>query len=119
MVGPPRVRGRLQPGPAASDARTVDTRAEATSDDRSNPVATSVEGAAPCLRARRLSTAQVLPSHTAEIANVVQAVLGLDNRPQAEPHVAVPAIDPAVVSALTVQQVAQLYSFPTDVTGKG
>lgn len=62
---------------------------------------------------------RVGPVHVpVEIADAVQAVLGLDNRPQAEPHVAVPSIDPAAVSALTVQQIAQLYNFPAGVTGQ-
>jgi transposase InsO family protein len=43
LVGPLRGHGLLQPGPTASDARAPDARAKATSDDRSDPVATSAE----------------------------------------------------------------------------
>jgi kumamolisin len=61
----------------------------------------------------------------AEIADAVQAVLGLDDRPQAQPHIALagpsadPAATPAVVRSLSPAQVAQLYNFPTGVTGQG
>ena len=51
-----------------------------------------------------------------ELQGVVTAVLGLDSRPVAKPH-----FRPRQVSAgsFTPQQVAALYSFPTNVTGKG
>ncbi len=52
-------------------------------------------------------------------------VFGLDDRPQAHPHVRyykpiaiIPATE-AVVTSYTPPQVAQLYDFPTDVDGKG
>lgn len=54
----------------------------------------------------------------AELKDVVQAVLGLDNRPAAVPHfrrhnrVAPP-------NSYTVTQVAQLYQFPPNASGKG
>jgi len=54
----------------------------------------------------------------AELEPHVLAVLGLDNRPLAEPHFRIaPRATPA--GALTPVQVAQLYSFPTDRTGAG
>ena len=52
----------------------------------------------------------------AELQDVVQAVLGLDNRPQAEPHVQ-PAAAPAV--SYSPPQVASLYDFPTGLDGTG
>jgi kumamolisin len=60
----------------------------------------------------------------AELAGVVEAVLGLDNRPQAAPRVVVPAepiaiVAPSVAAAFTPVEVAQLYQFPTGVTGQG
>jgi kumamolisin len=60
----------------------------------------------------------------AELVDIVQGVFGLDNRPQAKPHLRFreiePVTDPAAVSiSYTPVQVAQLYSFPTDVTGAG
>ena len=62
-----------------------------------------------------------LPS---EIADVVQAVLGLDNRPAAKPHFirrkdTPTATAQAGATALTPIQVARLYGFPTNVTGQG
>jgi kumamolisin len=60
----------------------------------------------------------------AEIAEVVQGVFGLDNRPAANPHLrlrrAKPATDAAASDvSYSPVQVAQLYSFPTEVTGAG
>jgi kumamolisin len=57
------------------------------------------------------------------LADVVEAVVGLDDRPQAVPRMVVPA-DPAIVAtavaaAFTPPQVAQLYQFPTGVSGQG
>jgi kumamolisin len=55
----------------------------------------------------------------AEISGVVQAVLGLDDRPQAQPHIATTAAAlPNVVTSLSPGQVARLYNFPTGVTGQ-
>ncbi len=62
-----------------------------------------------------------------ELAQSVEAVLGLDDRPQARPHFrvrpdrsprAAAAAAPASVS-YTPRQVAQLYQFPLDVDGSG
>jgi kumamolisin len=60
----------------------------------------------------------------AQLDDVVEAVLGLDNRPQAAPRVVVPPepiaiVAPSVAAAFTPVQVAQLYQFPTGVTGQG
>jgi len=67
----------------------------------------------------------------ADLADVVQGVFGLDNRPQAQPHyrfrgskasVRLTGIvaDPAAMEvSYNPPQVAQLYSFPTGVTGAG
>jgi kumamolisin len=52
-----------------------------------------------------------------ELAPVLTAVLGLDNRPVAKPHVRIQAALPP--GALTPLQVAQLYNFPSGVTGAG
>jgi kumamolisin len=57
-----------------------------------------------------------------ELVGSVEAVLGLDDRPQAKPHFRVhgkktaPAAAPVSYSP---RQVAQLYQFPLDVTGAG
>lgn len=53
-----------------------------------------------------------------EIGDAVEAVLGLDDRPQAQPHIAIPELTPAAVTALSPAQVARLYNFPTGVTGQ-
>ena len=65
----------------------------------------------------------------ADLADVVQGVFGLDNRPQAEPHFRFHGskskltgiiADPAATNiAYNAPQVAQLYSFPTGVNGAG
>jgi len=60
----------------------------------------------------------------AELEEVIQGVFGLDNRPQAKPHNRVRAPSGASDAAppnvsYTPVQVAQLYSFPTGVTGAG
>ena len=63
-----------------------------------------------------------LPS---ELADVVQGVFGLDNRPQARPHLRMIrraegiAFAASPGSSYSPQQVSQLYSFPTNVTGAG
>jgi kumamolisin len=62
-----------------------------------------------------------LPS---DLAPSVEAVLGLDNRPQAKPHFRVrtarsPHAAAAAGVSYTPRQVAQLYQFPLDVDGTG
>jgi len=52
-----------------------------------------------------------------ELHEPVLAVLGLDNRPVAKPHLRIHAAQPP--TSLTPPQVAKLYSFPTGVTGAG
>ena len=51
-----------------------------------------------------------------DLANIVVAVLGLDNRPQASARVRI-AAQPA--TSFTPLQIAQLYDFPTGVDGTG
>jgi len=67
--------------------------------------------------------AVVVPS---ELANTVEAVLGLDNRPQATTHFrkltargGVAAPRTATDQSYTPAQVAHLYNFPSDATGVG
>src|SRR3984885_7354359 len=62
-----------------------------------------------------------LPS---DLADVVQGVFGLDNRPQAKPHLRFRGLAGASEAAAqptsyNPPQVAQLYNFPTGVTGAG
>jgi kumamolisin len=59
----------------------------------------------------------------AELAGVVTAVLGLDNRPQARPQFRAATARPEAASAtavsLTAVQVAELYKFPPGTDGTG
>jgi len=52
-----------------------------------------------------------------ELQSVVTAVLGLDSRPIAKPHVRIHAAQPP--GSLTPLQVAKLYNFPAGVNGAG
>jgi kumamolisin len=55
-----------------------------------------------------------------QLADAVEGVFGLDNRPQAQPRVRL--VDRAAragTSAFTPPEVAALYDFPTGATGKG
>jgi kumamolisin len=59
-----------------------------------------------------------------ELADIVQAVLGLDNRPQAKPHFRYRKMMGASEAAAqnisySPVQVGELYGFPTDVNGAG
>jgi kumamolisin len=61
----------------------------------------------------------------AELAPIVDAVLGLDNRPQARTHFRLLNSDHAAITARAVNtsytppQLAQLYNFPNDINGSG
>jgi kumamolisin len=55
----------------------------------------------------------------ADVAPLVDAVLGLDNRPVAEPHLRRHPNPEAAAAALLPTQVAKAYSFPTGVDGSG
>src|SRR5260370_2551854 len=54
----------------------------------------------------------------AELQGVVTAVLGLDNRPIAKPHLRM-ARAAAAAAGLSPALVAQLYNFPARATGAG
>jgi kumamolisin len=54
-----------------------------------------------------------------EVADVVDAVLGLDNRPQAVPHFRAVAAAAASNGSFTPAQVGQLYQFPQGVSAAG
>lgn len=55
-----------------------------------------------------------------EFAHRVTAVLGLDNRPVAKPHIRIhPEARPVPAASLTPAQVGKLYNFPTNVNGSG
>lgn len=54
----------------------------------------------------------------ADLAGIIEGVFGLDNRPQAQPHFR-RRDQAAVAVSYTPPQVAQLYDFPTNLTGQG
>jgi kumamolisin len=61
---------------------------------------------------------------SADIADVVQGIFGLDNRPQAKPHFRTRGLDSAASAApantsYNPPQVAKLYGFPTSGNGAG
>jgi kumamolisin len=53
----------------------------------------------------------------APLGEMVTAVLGLDDRPVARPHIRIPAVPPT--AAFTPPQVAELYAFPPQLDGTG
>jgi kumamolisin len=57
----------------------------------------------------------------ASLSGMVEAVLGLDNRPQAQPHFLIfkPFAGTAAPSSYTPPQVAEAYSFPANASGAG
>src|SRR6266850_1687755 len=55
----------------------------------------------------------------AELATVVQAVMGLDNRPQAKSHLRLNKKKPAGRTSYAPPQLAQLYGFPPGLDGSG
>ncbi len=55
----------------------------------------------------------------ADLVDSVEAVLGLDNRPQAKPHFRLHSGGGGEGVSYSPPQVAQLYQFPTDVDGTG
>lgn len=60
----------------------------------------------------------------ADLADIIEGVFGIDDRPVAEPHFQLretaPGIEPHATSgAFTPPQLAKLYSFPTDLDGSG
>ena len=55
----------------------------------------------------------------ASLKDVVEAVLGLDNRPQAQPHFRTHKRGPAAPTSYTPPQVATAYKFPANASGAG
>lgn len=55
----------------------------------------------------------------ASVEEVVEAVLGLDNRPQAQPHFRAHKRGPSAPSSYTPPQVATAYKFPAKASGTG
>jgi kumamolisin len=62
----------------------------------------------------------------ADLADIVQGVFGLDDRPAARPHLrritdlqGIPSLAAATQSSFSPAQVGQLYDFPTGINGQG
>jgi kumamolisin len=60
----------------------------------------------------------------ANLADIVDGVLGLDDRPQAKPRVVLPVdsatmANPPIAAAFSPVEIARLYQFPSNVTGHG
>jgi kumamolisin len=60
----------------------------------------------------------------ADIAGIVEGIFGLDDRPQARPRIRLlpreaGVAEPHVAKSFKVPEIAQLYSFPSDVNGTG
>jgi kumamolisin len=55
----------------------------------------------------------------AALGDVVAGVFGIDNRPQAQPHIRRASPAAAAATSFTPPQVAQAYGFPASVTGRG
>jgi kumamolisin len=94
-----KVETANRPGP-----RTVQLTGTAAAMQKAFGVKLTQQGA---LRVREGSI--FLP---AELEGHVDAVLGLDNRPQAKPHFRASAAKPAASGSFTPVQVAQLYQYP-------
>jgi len=58
-------------------------------------------------------------SMPADVADVVESVLGLDTRPAAQPRLVKPHAAAASDTSYLPNQVAKFYNYPTSVTGKG
>lgn len=64
----------------------------------------------------RVGSIQVPP----DLLPIIQGVLGLDDRPQANPHLRVrPTIPQAASTSFSPIQIAELYNFPKNLTGQG
>lgn len=55
----------------------------------------------------------------ANLANVVEGVFGLDNRPAARPHLRAPSSNRRTSDSFSVLELAQLYHFPEALDGSG
>jgi kumamolisin len=109
---------KVEPDPTASARRTVQLTGTATDIQKAFGVVLeqkTVDGVE-----RRVREGGIhLP---ASLKGVVEAVLGLDNRPQAQPHFRVHkrgAAAAAAPSSYTPPQVATAYKFPANASGAG
>jgi kumamolisin len=111
---------RVEPDPTAAVRRTVQLTGTAADAQKAFGVALeqkTIDG----VEYRVREGAIELP---ASLTGVVEAVLGLDNRPQAKPHFRVHKPKPKpkptqVPSSYTPPQVAEAYQFPANASGTG
>jgi len=105
---------KVEPDPSAAARRTVQLTGTAADMQKAFGVVLeqkSVNGTEYRVRENAIH----LP---ASLTGVVEAVLGLDNRPQVQPHFRVHAKS-AAPSSYTPPQVAQAYKFPAKASGAG
>jgi kumamolisin len=106
---------KVEPDPTASARRTVQLTGTAADIQKAFGVVLeqkTVDGVE-----RRVREGGIhLP---ASLKDVVEAVLGLDNRPQAQPHFRVHKRGPAAPSSYTPPQIATAYKFPAKASGAG
>jgi kumamolisin len=108
-------RLKVEPDPTAAARRTLQLTGAATDMQKAFGVVLeqkSINGAEYRVREGAIH----LP---ASLTGVVEAVLGFDNRPQAQPHFRVHAASAAAPSSYTPPQVAQAYKFPAKASGAG
>jgi len=106
---------KVEPDPSATARRTVQLTGTAADMQKAFGVVLeqkTVNGAEYRVREGAIH----LP---ASLTGVVEAVLGLDNRPQVQPHFRVHAASAAAPSSYTPPQVAQAYKFPANASGAG
>lgn len=94
-------------GPAGELSRLFGTALQEV--ETTNPVTGAT------LRHRQRTGSLSVPS---TLAGIVTAVLGLDDRPQARPHLR-PLRPEAAATSFTADQVAELYEFPPGTDGSG
>ncbi len=108
---------KVEPDPSAAERRTVQLTGTAADIQKAFGVVLeqkSINGAEYRVREGAIH----LP---ASLTGVVEAVLGLDNRPQAQPHFRVHkhTAGAAAPSSYTPPQVATAYKFPANASGAG
>lgn len=110
---------KIEPDPTASVRRTIQLSGRASDIQKAFGVSLeqkTIDGIEYRLREGSIQ----LPK---SLTGLVEAVLGLDNRPQAKPHFRVhkpkPAPGPSAPSSYAPPQVAQAYQFPAAASGTG
>jgi kumamolisin len=106
---------KVEPDPASAVRRTVQLTGSAAAIQKAFGVElkqTTIDGTAYRVREGAIH----VPS---ELTDVVEAVLGLDDRPQAKPHFRFHKKQTAPPSSYTPPQVARAYQWPSNASGAG